>query len=193
VVIELILTLDITYDMPVGTQQVGRYSNGDSLSIDEMYKLHAPSVYNTIYRLVKHTAEAEDILQESFITAYQKLHTFEHQSSVKTWITRIAINKAVDTLRRNKHQFVDIEIPDNSQETDIDEEDFAYQVDEVKKAIMALSPGYRTVASLYLIDDIPQAEIGQILGITHSTVRTQYKKAKAKILEYIKDERTNKG
>ncbi|MFX5207089.1 sigma-70 family RNA polymerase sigma factor, partial [Acinetobacter baumannii] len=70
----------------------------------------------------------------------------------------------------------------------IDEAGFELKVEAVKKAINALPEGYRTVVNLYLFEQLPQEEIGVLLGISHNTVRTQYHRAKAKIWKTLKEE-----
>ncbi|HMP28189.1 MAG TPA: RNA polymerase sigma factor, partial [Saprospiraceae bacterium] len=106
----------------------------------------------------------------------------------KTWINKIAINHSIDALRKKKVIFGELHdhnysIPDGKAEDD----DFELKVQDVKNAIMSLPAGYRAVVSLYLLEGLPQEEIGKILGISHSTVRTQYKKAKEKIWQQLKN------
>jgi RNA polymerase sigma factor (sigma-70 family) len=167
---------------------VERCKNGEQAAFALLYKTHAKEVYNTIHRLVNHTAEAEDLLQECFITAYKNIEKFESRSSVKTWIQRIAINHSIDSIRKKKVYFGEINENSHSiaDDVSVDEEEFELRVNEVKKAILNLPTGYRTVVSLYLFEGIPQEDIGKMLGISHSTVRTQYKKAKEKIWLQLK-------
>lgn len=161
---------------------IRRIKGGDQVAFANVYESHAVQVYNTIHRLVNHTGEAEDIMQECFITVYNSIGKFEQRSSLSTWINRIAINQSIDALRRRKAKFVE---PDDrlaeSDDDSVDEAEHEMKVEDVKKAIMDLPDGYRTITSLYLLDGIPQAEIAMMLDISHSTVRTQYKKAKDQI------------
>lgn len=161
---------------------IRRIKGGDQVAFANVYQAHVVQVYNTIHRLVNHTAEAEDIMQECFMTVYNSIGKFEERSSLSTWINRIAINQSIDALRKRKVKFVeqDDRIAD-SDEGNVDEADHEMKVEDVKNAIMNLPDGYRTIISLYLLDGIPQSEIADMLGISHSTVRTQYKKAKDQI------------
>lgn len=174
--------------MVYNEEVVERCKKGDNSAFTELYKTHSKDIYNTIHRLVNHTAEAEDLLQECFITAYHSIHKFESKSSVKTWLSRIAINKSIDSLRKNKVIFGELTGSEENHwdKDEIDEGEFEYKVSEVKNAISNLPLGYRTIVNLYLLENIPQEEIGKMLGISHSTVRTQYKKAKEKILYTLK-------
>lgn len=167
---------------------VEKCKQGDSRAFTELYHLHARELYNSIYRIVQHTGEAEDLLQDSFVVAFQSIQQFEYRSSFGAWIKRIAINKAITALRKRKIQFKELSFDaETPQEEGIDEVGFELQVESVKAAIAALPEGYRTVVNLYLFDNIPQEEIGTILGISHNTVRTQYHRAKARIMKTIKE------
>jgi RNA polymerase sigma-70 factor (ECF subfamily) len=165
---------------------------GNPSAYTALYEKHAKELYNTIYRIVQHSGEAEDVLQDTFIAAFKGIAQFEQRSSFAAWIKRIAINQSISVLRKRRIRFVETEIDvlgDTADETSLDESDFQFKVDAVKDAINDLSPGYRTVVQLYLLDGIPQEEIAQILGITNSTVRTQYHRAKQQIIMTLKKSR----
>lgn len=152
-----------------------------------LYNLHAKEVYNSIYRIVNHTGEAEDILQESFIAAFEAISGFENTGGFRAWIKRIAINKSISWLRKRKIRLVELEPAGISivDEEPIDEKGFAFKVEEVKRAIDELPEGYRTIVQLYLFENIPQVEIAQMLGLANDTVRVQYHRAKQQILHNL--------
>jgi RNA polymerase sigma factor (sigma-70 family) len=157
---------------------------GDATAYTELYNEHSQAVYNTIIRLVKHTAEAEDVLQESFVAAFQRIDQFRFTGGFRAWIKRIAINKSVDLIRKRKISFVELEpewLP-NQEDEQTDETAFQFTMDAVADAIDALPVTYRTIFNLYVVENIPQAEIAQMLGLENTTVRTQYHRAKQKIL-----------
>lgn len=154
-----------------------------------LYHKHAKELFNTIYRIVQHTGEAEDVLQDTFIAAFKGIEQFELKSSFAAWIKRIAINQSISVLRKRKVQFEEIEmetLSDKADEMQINETEFHFKVEAVKAAIEILPIGYRTVVQLYLFENIPQEEIAQMLGITNSTVRTQYHRAKQQIILTLK-------
>ena len=161
---------------------------GNTAAFTELYHLYAKEVYNTIYRLVGHTAEAEDILQESFVAAFQAIQGFEHTGGFRAWIKRIATNKSIDLLRKRKMKFVEVEDGEIHRADDepVDEKDFVYKVEEVKRAIELLPDTYRAIVELHLFQNIPQVEIARMLGIANNTVRIQYHRAKQKILNTLK-------
>jgi RNA polymerase sigma factor (sigma-70 family) len=168
---------------------VERGKKGDSQAFTELYHRYAKELYNSIFRIVQHTGEAEDLLQESFVIAFQQINQFEQRSSFGAWIKRIAINKAISSLRKKKIRFEELALDPSLQDDEaIDEAGFELKVEAVKKAINALPEGYRTVVNLYLFEQLPQEEIGVLLGISHNTVRTQYHRAKAKIWKTLKEE-----
>ncbi len=83
---------------------VNKCKRGDPSGYTELYHRYAKEIYNTIYRLVNHTAEAEDLLQESFVAAFQAIGSFENTGGFRAWIKRIAINKSISWLRKRKNQ-----------------------------------------------------------------------------------------
>ena len=159
---------------------------GNTAGYTELYHEHAQAVYNTILRLVNHSAEAEDILQESFVAAFQRIDQFTMSGGFRAWVKRIAINKAVDLIRKRHISFVELE-PGwmLAEETAVDEQAFTYNMDKIAAAIESLPETYRTVFNLFAVENIPHAEIAQMLGLEHNTVRTQYHRAKQKIVEAL--------
>ncbi len=168
---------------------VERCKRGDTAAYTWLYNRHAKEVYNTIYRLVNHTAEAEDLLQESFVSAFQAIGGFEHTGGFRAWIKRIAINKSITSIRKRKVRWTELETDRTNMEEEepVDEAAFEFKVEEVRRAIGLLPENYRTIVQLYLFEHIPQAEIGQMLGMAHNTVRIQYHRAKQKILHTLKE------
>lgn len=164
-------------------------ANND-LGYSGLYERYAKRIYNSIQRIVSHTAEAEDILQETFLTAFKEIGKLSGVASFEAWVKRVAINKAISHLRKKKIEFFDLEHTEieAEKEYDIQENElFEMQVDDVRKSIDSLPQGYKTIVCLYLFENIPQEEIGAMLGISHNTVRTQYHRAKKKVLLSLKD------
>lgn len=179
------LTKSIQHD-----ELVERCRQGDQRSYGELYQKYSKAMYNTSLRIVNHTADAEDVLQESFLDAFAAIESFAYKSTFGAWLKRIVINKSINSLRKRKMEIIDIEktsalhIPE---EDSLDEEGLKYKVEEIKKAVKELPNGYRTVISLHLFEGYDQEEIAEILQISHATVRTQYMRAKHKLLSLIKE------
>ncbi|HEY4966531.1 MAG TPA: RNA polymerase sigma factor [Puia sp.] len=168
---------------------VERCRQGDKKSYGELYQKYAKAMYNTSLRIVNHTADAEDVLQESFFDAFAAIDSFAYKSTFGAWLKRIVINKSINALRKRKMVIIDIEkttalhLPE---EDSYDEDAMKLKVEEIKKAVKELPNGYRTVLSLHLFEGYDQEEIAEILQISHATVRTQYMRAKQKLLLIIK-------
>lgn len=164
-----------------------RCKQGDESAFAELYYQYSKTLYNSIYRILGQKGEAEEVLQDSFISAFNQIESFENQSHFGNWIKRVAINKSISLLRKREVQLFSIENDhDVTDENTIDEDEYEYKLEEVKKAINQLPMGYRTVVNLYAVEGIPQEEIAELLGISHSTVRSQYHRAKITILKTLK-------
>ena len=157
---------------------------GDASGYTGLYTDHCKAVYNAVLRLIGNTAEAEDIVQESFVVAFERIEQFKMTGGFRPWVKRIAINKSVDLIRKRRISLVELE-PDwmtGPEETIVDEEFFTGEMDKIAAAIDALPANYRTVFNLFAVENIPHAEIAQMLGLEHTTVRTQYHRARQKIV-----------
>lgn len=157
---------------------------GDSYSFKQLYNHYSGAMYNTSLRIVNNTEEAEDILQESFMDAFRNIHSFENKSSFGAWLKQIVVNKSINLLKKGRLTLVeaDVEVPDTQEEEQTD-----WKVLQIKEAIKKLPDGYRTTLTLYLLEGYDHEEIAQILGVAESTTRTQYIRAKKKLLAIIKN------
>src|SRR5215469_16627629 len=185
---ELELTEPIVHD-----ELVERCKRGDNRAFAAIYQKYARAMYNTSLRIVNHTGDAEDVLQEAFTDAFRSLDDFHYKSTFGAWLKRIVINKSINQLRKRKMDLIDIEKTNIgtrlSDEDGPDEKEIGMKVEEIKKAVALLPNGYRTVLTLYLFEGYDQEEIAEILQVSHATVRTQYMRAKQKLLQLIKSDR----
>ena len=155
-----------------------------------LYNRYAKGIFNSISRLIAHSAEAEDILQETFFTAFSDQKRLKEINSFEAWVRRMAINKSISHLRRKKLLFSDLGDHELKAEAEYDvkaDEIFESRVEDVRRCINELSDGYRTILNLYLFEKMTQDEIAVLLDVAPSTVRTQYHRAKKKILISLKD------
>ena len=163
-----------------------RCKSGDRNAHFRLYKLYSKSMYNVSFRITGNEDDAEDALQEAFISAFRSLENYRGDASFGAWLKRIVINKAINVLKRRRHEL----IPEN-EEWDIAEPvaDAEYRdeltVERVKKAISQLPDGYRTVLSLYLLEGYDHQEIAEIMGISESTSKSQLNRAKAKLRQHL--------
>lgn len=175
---------------PHRDELIERCKNGDTLGCKELYQRYAKAMFNTCLRIVNNIAEAEDVLQESFTEAFKNLPQFEYRTSFGGWLKQICINRSINQLKKRKVVWVDIDAADTNnaaEEVVVDENETALKVDAVKRSIMALPDGYRTVLSLYLLEGYDHEEIAEILNVAESTTRTQYMRAKQKLLQLLKE------
>jgi RNA polymerase sigma-70 factor (ECF subfamily) len=144
-------------------------------------------MFNVAVRIVNNTGEAEDVLQDAFLDAFQKIHDFRQSSTFGAWLKQIVINRALNHLRNRKVQFIDIEdAPEVANEETYDEEGIELDIQRVQSAIQQLPDGFRTVICLYLLEGYDHEEIAEIMGVAESTSRTQYIRAKKRLLEILK-------
>ena len=153
----------------------------------QLYTLYSKAMYSICLRMMNRREEAEDILQEAFAEIFDKLETFRFESAFGAWAKRIVINKCINQLRKKKPdlRFEANVLDYDSEDESTDFDDLKLQVEKVKKAISELPDGYRIIFSLYALEGYDHEEISTILGISESTSKTQYMRAKEKIKKLI--------
>jgi RNA polymerase sigma-70 factor (ECF subfamily) len=132
--------------------------------------------------------DAEDVLQESFTDAFMQLKHFENKSTFGAWLKQIVVNKSINHLKKKRLSLLDLDNVNDqgAGEEETDEENVWFTVDLIKLTLEDLPDGYRTVLSLYLFEGYDHEEISKILHVAPSTVRTQYIRAKKKLLTLLK-------
>jgi len=135
--------------------------------------------------------EAEDIMQEAFLKAFDKLDTYSGKVSFGAWLKRIVINHSLDQIKKKKLDFKNVEEYPHEikEEKEEQENDISEQIEEIKSGVDQLADGYRIVLSLYLLEGYDHDEIGEILNISASTSRSQYTRAKNKLKEHLANNR----
>ena len=161
--------------------------NGDVRAQYQLYSLYNKAMYNICYRMTGQQEEAEDMLQESFSYAFSRLGSFRFESSFGAWLKRIVVNTCINHLKKRKVDLVYTEqhndpLPENDS---LDYEEIKFKVDQVTQAVDKLPEGYRIVFSLYLLEGYDHKEIAEILGISESTSKSQFLRAKKKIKEIL--------
>lgn len=155
-----------------------------------LYERYSRAMFNTALRIAGNRTDAEDILQESFIDAFAQLRSFENKSTFGAWLKQIVVFKSIALLKKKRLSFTDLEkeTEDLVEENTLDESEIEFTVQNIKKTMNQLPDGYRTVLSLYLLEGYDHEEIAEIMRISQSTVRTQYKRGKQKLLQILKKE-----
>jgi RNA polymerase sigma factor (sigma-70 family) len=154
-----------------------------------IYKLYFRSMYNTSLRIVNRQDEAEDIMQESFLTAFSKLGSYKGEVSFGIWLKRIVVNRSLDYLRKRKVEFEEVCTDHPAFEDDNETDNNEYTVEEVKTTISQLPDGYRTILSLILLEGYDHEEVSEILGVSNVTSRTQFSRAKKHLRDMMIEKR----
>ena len=155
----------------------------------ELYSKYSKAMFNLCVRMLKNELDAEDILQNTFVDVFTKMNSFAYQSSIGAWIKRITINNCINFIKSKKIEFVEI---DQKQYAQVDVEEpqtEGLSVEIVQKAMNYLSDGYRIVFSLYAIEGYDHEEISEILGISESTSKSKYSRAKQRLREIFKEQK----
>ncbi|MEM7110230.1 MAG: RNA polymerase sigma factor, partial [Bacteroidota bacterium] len=157
---------------------------GDAYAHKELYRAYSKAMFNTCLRIIKDVNDAEDILQDSFVSAFKNLRSYKGDATFGAWLKRIVVNKSINFLNRQKVDFVDLDLHMPL----IEEPEFEpdrLTVKRVKRAIEELPAGYRAVLSLYLFEGYDHAEIASILSISESASKSQYSRAKSKVRKLL--------
>jgi RNA polymerase sigma-70 factor (ECF subfamily) len=165
-------------DQNIIQQLVRKCRQGDIKAQFSLYKHYSEVMYNIAIRLTNNGMDAEDILQESFITVFEKLGELQNDRAFGSWLKRIVVNNCISFLRKSKVYFEDIteQIPAGELE-EIPLVEDTINPEEVHHAIKELPPGARTVLVMHALEGYKYREIADILDISESTCKTQYKRA----------------
>lgn len=144
-----------------------------------LYNQYSKAMFNLAFRILNNREDAEDILQETFVDCFKSLSSFRFESTFGAWLKKILINKCINHIKRKKIDLMLCEnLPDNICEEEAGE---VYDTTKIFKGIEKLPDGYRIILTLYLLEGYDHSEISQILGITESTSKSQYSRAKDKL------------
>ncbi len=152
-----------------------------------VYELYFKAIYNTSLRLVGEAAIAEEIMQDSFLSAFNKIEQYEGKVAFGAWLKKIAVNKSLDYLKKQRVNFTSFDdkiVPELADEN-IDFEDNEAIIDQIREKIEQLPEGFRIVLSLYLLEGYSHEEIAELLNIKASSSRSQLARAKKKLKQEL--------
>ena len=164
---------------------VEKSKSNDRNSQYELYQLYVDAMYNIARRMLDSKEDAEDIVQESFIDAFKKLNSFRYESTFGAWLKRIVINKCINFLKLKKVPVTTIENHEYHLSDETETKDEHFNVEKIKHGIKLLPKGYKQIINLYLLEGYDHVEIGEILEISTSTSKSQYHRAKKKLIQII--------
>ncbi|MEN1785826.1 MAG: RNA polymerase sigma factor [Bacteroidota bacterium] len=149
-----------------------------------IYNRYYKAMYNTAFRIVKHTAEAEDIMQESFLSAFTKLASFKGEVTFGAWLKRIVVNNSIYHYRKQqKNSTADLDdvlykVEDNDGVVPDAHGDTELKAQKVMETMKSLKDNYRISLTLHLIEGYDYEEICQIMDISYANCRTTISRAK---------------
>lgn len=152
-----------------------------------LYRQYCEGMFCVAMRFVKNTDDAEDVVQESFIKAFQKIEQFQGDVTFGAWLKRIVINRSIDFLKSKREKIVPLDesyislVPDEDWKVDA-----AYSLKQIKDAITQLPDKYRYVVMMFLIEGFDHKEISEVLHINASNCRTRLLRGKAILKETLK-------
>jgi RNA polymerase sigma factor (sigma-70 family) len=170
-----------TTQLHIHTDLIEACKRGDRQAQFRLYKLYSKAMYNICLRMLGEVAAAEDALQEAFLNAFDKIHTFEGRASFGAWIKRIVINKCLSLLQRRKVILEPLEEHQAVQEPAVEDTgvtEAALDGSLIHEAIQSLPEGCRVIFTLYQLEGYDHQEISEILGVSVSTSKSQFHRAK---------------
>jgi RNA polymerase sigma-70 factor (ECF subfamily) len=167
------------FDVHIHAPLIEECRKGNSRAQFRLYNQYAKAMYNIAYRMLNNREDAEDILQETFVDCFRNINSFRFESTFGAWLKRILINKCINHLQKKR---IDLTLTDELPNIGYEEEDeTVYDISKITRGIEMLPDGYRVILSLYLLEGYDHSEIAQILGISESTSKSQYSRAKVKL------------
>jgi RNA polymerase sigma factor (sigma-70 family) len=155
----------------------------------QLYNMYAKAMYNVCLNIVHQSENAEDIMQEAFISAFRNIQTFKGEVSFGAWLKKITTNKCIDFLKLKRQNFESVETLKDLADDVEDDDNYivSRKIEEIKNTAAKLPEGYRTILSLHLFEGYDHDEIAQILNISASTSRSQFTRAKALLLKKLNE------
>jgi len=170
----------------------------DRRSQEELFKLYYGKMLGVCMRYSTDRDSAEEVLQEGFIKIFDKLGAFDYKGSFEGWIRRIMANTAIDSIRKAKKNPLlsdnDDDFKVGAENPMIEKEEFEFvglKAEIAMKAIQELSPAYKSVFSLYVLEEYTHKEIAEILGISEGTSKSNLSKAKLNLQKILKEKFMN--
>lgn len=169
-------------------QLVKECISGNAIAHKKFYDLFAKKMMGVCLRYASNHDEAQDVLQDGFIKVFSKLPKFINKGSLEGWVRRIMVNTALDQYRKNKKYQSDVEI--DAVSFKLEQRDFIIETinaNDLLKIIQTIPKGYRVVFNLFAIEGYSHREIAEQLGVTESTSKSQYSRAKKMLRKLLVD------
>jgi RNA polymerase sigma-70 factor (ECF subfamily) len=167
----------------------GRIKAGEAAAFEALYHQHAARLYNLASRMAGGASDAEDLLQDIFLLAYRKVGSYRGESSLGTWLYRLAMNYCVDVLRNRQTRMG--QVTDSMDEPDAPPVAApgpvlsAVSRIDLERAIQALPPACRAAFLLHDVEGFGHQEVADILGVSEGTSKSQVHKARLRIRAHL--------
>jgi RNA polymerase sigma-70 factor (ECF subfamily) len=162
-----------------------RCKKNEDLAFKELYGMYARAMFNVSMRIVNNKDEAEDILQESFVKAFRDMKRFETLPAFASWIKKVVINGSLDAVRRKKFDLVSMDEDTEAADLPEENEEPNYDINTIVQCVSELPAGYRIILTLFLFEEYSHKQIAESLNISEGTSKSQYNRAKKKLIELI--------
>jgi len=153
----------------------------------QLYRKYCDGMFIVAMRFVKNADDAEDVLQESFIKAFQKIHQFKGDVTFGAWLKRIVVNKSIDFLKLKKEK---ISLNEDNMHVVVEDDNWnvssTISIEQVRYAIDELQDKYKYVVLMFLVEGYDHQEIAQVLNISESACRTRLSRGKSYLKELLK-------
>jgi RNA polymerase sigma factor (sigma-70 family) len=160
---------------------------GQATAQKQLYDHFAPSMLGICYRYTKSMSDAEDVLQEGFIMVFKNLHQFSFSGELGGWIRRIMVNTAINYLKKNSRYQTELLFTDSVlHPVATDDPEVLLNAKELAELIRQLPPGYQAIFNMHAVEGYSHVEIGRMMGINEGTSRSQYSRARALLISWIK-------
>jgi len=168
---------------------IARILDGHTEDFGYFLNRYGGEVFAIVSRLVPRQEDVEELVQDTFVRAYNKLDTFVGRSSFSTWICRIAYTTTVSWLRKRRIKYISIEDQPLLADSNIDETlNDESRINDLRQAIARLKPDEQTLLQLYYYDNRPLADIAYILDVDAGTIATRLHRIRRKLYLLMKNE-----
>lgn len=187
-------------DLPE-TELCRRVACGDARALERLMRLHNRRLYRAARAILRDEAEAEDVVQETYLRAYRGMHLFRGEAALSTWLVRICVREALQRRRKARRRAEVIPIRHGLTEAEIDAQAFEFPVDvtlaavesgelrtRIEARIDALPDGFREVFVLRALEELSVEETAAALDLPPATVRTRFFRARSRLREALSQE-----
>ncbi|MCC6816545.1 MAG: sigma-70 family RNA polymerase sigma factor [Saprospiraceae bacterium] len=167
--------------------------SADRKACNLLYNMFNKAMYNTAFRICGNEEDALDVLQETFVSVFKNIKSLENPELLPAWIKKICINTSLKQVERKKklnYSFLEdqtVLINLNDEDEIVDECQYTQKLDAIQWAVERLPEKYRIVFTLYAVENYSHEQVAELLSIPSATSRSQYMRAKQRIIDLIKN------